>query len=267
MGKPYPSGEIDQLTLDISALQTGKLDNLYAVSTNLGNVYSITLANVESLSDIEGIPIRVKFNTESTGNVSIKVNNFDAVDLMDYFNQHVTNVRQDLIANIVYCIPSTGSPNFQLLGKGGEGNATAGDIIKDKTATTSLGFITGTATIQSLGGKYYASGTGTVDENGIATVENLSFQPSKSIITIYESGSSYYDYIMLDTPIGSWFSCIWDDVGSVTNDAPVMRSGEIVTYNSSGFSCQITEADTQSGGNIPATQYAGATFNYIAIGQ
>lgn len=205
MGKPYPSGEIDQLTLDISALQTGKLDNLYAVSTNLGNVYSITLANVESLSDIEGIPIRVKFNTESTGNVSIKVNNFDAVDLMDYFNQHVTNVRQDLIANIVYCIPSTGSPNFQLLGKGGEGNATAGDIIKDKTATTSLGFITGTATIESLGGKKYASGTGTFDSIGHASITTLNFTPSTVIMCIpnYRGNAGTY-WLDIHSPIISY---------------------------------------------------------------
>lgn len=266
MGKPYPSDEIDQLILDISELQTKKLDNRYVESTNIDNIYSITVSNIESLNDIEGIPIPVKFSAASTGNVSIKVNNFGAVDLMDYFNQHVTNVRQDLIANIIYCIPSSGSPNFQLLGKGGEGTATADKILAPYTATTSLGFITGTATIQSLGGKYYASGTGTVDENGIATVENLGFQPSKSIITIPRSGSTYYDYIMLDTPIGSWFSCIWNDTGTVSNYAPVMRSGEIVTYNSSGFSYQITEADSQSGDNIPATQYAGATFNYIAIG-
>ncbi len=144
MGKPYPSDEIDRLILDISELKTKKLDNRYTESTNVGNIYSITVSNIESLNDIEGIPIPVKFSATSTGNVSIKVNNFDAVDLMDYFNQHVTNVRQDLIANIVYCIPTSGSSNFQLLGKGGGGDAVAANLLSGKKATVDAGPITGT---------------------------------------------------------------------------------------------------------------------------
>ena len=352
MGKPYPSSDIDQLHLDVNTLngtvsnlntdvinlQNSKLDDIFSTASDSNNVYSIALSGVTSLSSIENKPIRVRFNAASTGNVQIKVNSLTAVDLVDYFGNHVTNVRQDLIANIVYCIPQSGNPNFQLLGKGGGGNAIASDLLYSKTATTDAGQITGTMpnngsvggtitsqggsiyipagytsggvvtaslsgggsvggtittqggtvtipagytsggtvtaefanliasnvkngvdiggiignlTIESLGGKRTAQGTGTIDASSVATIANLDFRPSTVILVT--TGTSRI-YIVLYCPICAMYTSNW--YGG-TGEPIMTTSGAVITLNDNGF---VHTVQTTAGGAITNTD-----FKYFAV--
>lgn len=109
------------------------------LTTNIGNNYSVTVPKLTILTD--GYPITVKFNATSTGAITINTNNLGAKSVVDYFGKPITNVRAKLIANLRY---ESTTGNFQLLGKGGGGNATSSDLRKDKTATVDSGSITGT---------------------------------------------------------------------------------------------------------------------------
>lgn len=258
-----------------------------ATTTNSGNAYSVTIPNVSSLSDM--LEIRVKFNSASSGAITLNVNGLGTKNVVDYFGNAVTNVRQYLIANLCY-EASTG--NFILLGKGGGGTATAshvlagdtftnnsggnipgtmvnnssqvnalsvgsngtnkyfripngaylqntgsgspeivasatqidsniitgniksgvsicgvsgkssvvdtadatagvGDIVSGKTAYVNGNKVNGSASIESLGGKRYASGTAKADSNGGFTVTGLPFKP-KTIVFYGASDTGYY---------------------------------------------------------------------------
>lgn len=110
----------------------------YAVTTNSGNAYSVTIPNLTALTD--GLVIRVKFNAASTGAISVNANSLGIKNVVDYFGNAVTNVRANLPAQLCY---ESSSGNFILLGKGGGGNATANDLRTGKTATTDTGPING----------------------------------------------------------------------------------------------------------------------------
>jgi hypothetical protein len=107
-------------------------------TTNSGNAYALTVPNLTSLSD--GYALKVKFNAASTGNITVNPNSLGAKDVVDYFGNKVNNVRKDLIANLIY---DATNGNFQLLGKGGGGNLTSGDLLINKTATGNNGLVTG----------------------------------------------------------------------------------------------------------------------------
>lgn len=108
-------------------------------TTNNDNIYSISSLDIDTLTD--GYPILVRFNTDSTGDISLKVNGSDSYDVIDYFNNKVSNVREGLIAHLVF---DASNENFQLLGKGGDGNATSDVLVSPYTATTVAGPVTGT---------------------------------------------------------------------------------------------------------------------------
>ena len=128
---------IDERFKSVSSSNSG--DVLYS-TTNIGNNYSVTIPNLTILTD--GYPLRIKFNAASTGSITINPNNQGAINVVDYFGNSVTNVRKDLIANLVY--DATNS-NFQLLGKGGGGNLVAEDLLFGKTATGNSGLVVGSA--------------------------------------------------------------------------------------------------------------------------
>jgi hypothetical protein len=116
------------------------IDNLFKLypTTNSGNVYSITASD---FTFKDGYPLRVKFNAASTGTTSLKINANTAKPIKDYFGNNVSNIRQNLIANLAY---ESSSDSFILQGKGGDGNATAPVIVAPYTATTAAGPVTGT---------------------------------------------------------------------------------------------------------------------------
>lgn len=129
-------------------------------TTNSGNAYSVTVANLTSLTD--GYPLKVKFNAASTGAITVNPNSLGAKDVVDYFGNKVNNVRKDLIANLIY---DAANGNFQLLGKGGGGDATAAQLLLGKKATVDSGPIVGTLDLTNLVTGNIKSG---VTINGVA---------------------------------------------------------------------------------------------------
>jgi len=113
------------------------------LTTNIGNNYSVAISNLTTFTD--GYPLTVKFNAASTGPITINTKG-----VVDYFGKPVTNVRENLIANLRY---ESNAGNFILLGKGGGGNALPSQILKDATCTTDNGPIVGI--IPSKGAQIY----------------------------------------------------------------------------------------------------------------
>ncbi|APM40536.1 hypothetical protein [Clostridium kluyveri] len=121
-------------------------------TTNSGNAYTLTAPTGFTLQD--GQLLVVKFNAASTGAITVNVGGTGAKAVKDYFGNDVTNVRANLPANLVY---ESSSDSFILQGKGGGGNAVAGDLLSGKTATVDAGQITGT--IPSKSAQTYTPGT------------------------------------------------------------------------------------------------------------
>lgn len=107
--------------------------NVY-LTTHVGNAYSVTVDGLTALTD--GYPLCIKFDSASTEAITVNPNSLGAKSVVDYFGNPVTNVRENLIANLRY---ESISDSFTLLGKGGGGTAVAGDVRKDKTYTSNAG--------------------------------------------------------------------------------------------------------------------------------
>lgn len=117
------------------------IDNTLYPTTNIDNNYSVTVPNLTALTD--GYPLKIKFNIASTGVITVNPSTLGAKAVVDYFGNPVTNVRKDLIANLVY---DATNGNFQLLGKGGGGDLVAADLLYGKKATGNDGPVVGTMT-------------------------------------------------------------------------------------------------------------------------
>lgn len=116
------------------------IDNKFKIytTTNSGNTYTITSSDIDTLED--GYPITVRFNEDSTGDISLIVNNSNAHDVVDYFNNKISNVRDGLVAKLVF---DANNSNFQLLGKGGEGNLTSDKLLIGYYGTGNDGVVHG----------------------------------------------------------------------------------------------------------------------------
>lgn len=168
------------------------IDNKFKVypTTNSGNVYSVTVSDLTTLTD--GYPITVKFNEASTGAISIKVNSSPtAIAIVDYFGNSVTNVRKNLIANLRY---EATSANFQLQGKGGGGNATASQLLLGAKATVDSGPILGALDLSNLVSGNLRSGV--TISNGLTSITGKSsvVDTSDALATAVQilSGASAY---------------------------------------------------------------------------
>ena len=136
---------------DDKAYADNKILNL-GITTNSSNAYSVSAPTGFTLQD--GQLLVVKFNAASSGAITINVGGTGAKSVKDYFGNSITNVRANLPANLVY---ESSSDSFILLGKGGGGNAVAGDLLSGKTATVDAGQITGTIPLKSA--QTYTPGT------------------------------------------------------------------------------------------------------------
>lgn len=155
------------------------IDNKFKIypTTNNGNVYTITSTDIDSLTD--GYPLKVRFNADSTGNSTLIVNNSSAMDIVDYFGNKVSNIRKDLIANVIYDAKNS---NFQLLGKGGGGDADPSQVLSGKKATVDSGQIVGimpergniSATLNA--GQSYTIAEGHHGGGGTVTANSLASQ-------------------------------------------------------------------------------------------
>lgn len=146
---PAVGDNMDILDLELKKISDGNA-TIYP-TTNIGNRY---FATIPSFALQEGFPFALKFNAPSSGNITININNGGDKNVYDYFNNRVNNVRTNLIANFRYDSVNT---NFQLLGKGGGGNALPSQILLGATATVDSGPIVGT--IPSKGTQIYTPGT------------------------------------------------------------------------------------------------------------
>ena len=163
------------------------IDNIFKLytTTNVDNVYSVTVSNITTL--IDGYPLAIKFNAPSTRAITLKVNTLAAKSIVDYFGNPVTNVRQNLIVNLRY---EATSGTFILSGKGGGGNVLSSQVLINKTYTSDLG-----------------PGIGTMSDNGTLTI--TSTKDPIAIAPGYYSGGTinspqeYIDDKQLDDMYGS----------------------------------------------------------------
>lgn len=185
----------------------------YAVATGGANTYAVTL-NPAPTSYVDGMGVVVKINIASTGASTLNVNNLGAKSIKDSLGNAITS--GGLKANTPYTMRyESTSGSFIVQGKGGGGNAVAGDLLSGKTATVDSGQITGTLaltgtatasdvvngktfyntdakikltgthvepTIDSLGGTRYATGTSATSGSSIASISGLTFKPRTVIV-------------------------------------------------------------------------------------
>jgi hypothetical protein len=110
------------------------------VTTNVGNVYSATVAGITSYTDF--LPLCVKFNATSTAAITLNLNNLGAKAVVDNNGNAITNVKANSIYNLRY---NTTNGNFQLLGKGGDyGTAGSTQTLEGYTVGTTNGIVDGT---------------------------------------------------------------------------------------------------------------------------
>jgi len=203
----------------------------YNITTNNGNNYSVSIPNITKYMD--GMQIKVKFNAASSGPITINVNNLGAKNVVDYFGNPVTNVRANLIANLVY---ESNSENFILLGKGGGGTAQASDIYVGQTATTDAGFIIGT--------NPYKIGATIRDSN-----LKLVLSSGAEIWSLTDVGDAYG--IAVDSS-GNVYVTYYNNAGSKTVRKLNSSGAEIWSLTDVGNACGIA---VDSSGNVYVTYY------------
>jgi len=222
------------------------IDNFLRVytTTNSGNAYSVTVSSLTTLTD--GYPITVKFNAASTGAITVNPTGLGAKNVVDYFGNPVTNVGLNLIANLRY---NATNSNFQLLGKGGGGNATAAQLALGAKATVDSGPIVGTmpingalGTVLAINGSYTIPAgitTGGVVTQSIATKGAATITPGTSNQTI--AANQYLT-----------------DVQTVLGDADLIQSNIISTANI--FNVQGNATIESLGGR----QYLSGSFSHTS---
>lgn len=154
-------------------------------TTNSENTYTITSADITTLTD--GYPILARFNANSTGEISLIINGSSAHDVVDYFGNKIKNVRNGLIAKLIW---DESNSNFQLQGKGGGGDATEDQVLSGKKVTVDSGPIVGTLDLTNLVTGNIKSG---ITINGIAGKSTV-VDTSDALATATQllSGSSMY---------------------------------------------------------------------------
>lgn len=111
----------------------------YGITTNSGNVYSITLG-LTSLDD--GQTIKIKCNADSTGNVTLNSDDLGSKNVVKSSGTSVTNWKANGIYTVVY---NATTGNFIQQGEGGDyGNATPNKVLKGYTIGTENGLEIGT---------------------------------------------------------------------------------------------------------------------------
>ena len=164
----------------------------FVTASNSGNTYSIQIDDLDYLED--GQAIMVKFNAASTGAISVSVNGGTAKSVVDYFGNAVTNIRAGLIAHLVY---SADDSNFQLQGKGGDGDALITDIRQGKKATTREGLITGVLPVQATAAQEVVPGTSDIVKpagiyDGDITIKSIEAKAGDNELIILDNHPVYY---------------------------------------------------------------------------
>lgn len=192
--------KLDDLVMpeDMNRIEQGILDNdklLYLIKTifpaiSSSNVFTVTISSgiISSMSDLIGVPLKIKANADSSSAVSLQINSFGAYSLKKSNGNDVTNLK----ANGIYTVVWNGV-NFQLLGEGGEyGTATPTEVLKGYTIGTEEGIKTGTL---ELTGNATAADTlaGKTFYNTNAKVKETGTMPNQGAVshTLTNQGASY----------------------------------------------------------------------------
>jgi hypothetical protein len=121
-------------------------DRIYYCGTTSGtNTYTATNSKITAYTD--GLTVRIKIGTASTGASTLNINGLGAKTILDTLGNAITS--GGLKAGLPYHLCYNGT-NFIVLGKGGGGDATAAQIILGKKATVDSGQIVGTLDLTNL---------------------------------------------------------------------------------------------------------------------
>ncbi|MFT8351526.1 hypothetical protein [Clostridium saccharoperbutylacetonicum] len=114
-------------------------DRIYYCGATTGtNAYVVTNSDIIAYKD--GLTVRIKIGTASTGASTLNINGLGAKAILDTLGNPITS--GGLKAGLPYQLCYNGT-NFIVLGKGGGGNLNSGDLLINKTATGDNGPITG----------------------------------------------------------------------------------------------------------------------------
>ena len=141
-------------------------------------------------------------------------------------------------------------------------NATAKDIIKGKTAWVNGSKITGTATIQSSGGKNFYNNTidVTIPANSTTFNVNIGFKPTTVILRILTtSGTQADNWIHARSTDITWFTHAWVEYRS-SSSSSYTPTTQIDSLTNTGFVYRVQ----QSGGSYSTDK--SYKFQIFAIG-
>ncbi len=132
---------VDTVQTNLNTHAADRLNHIpYAVATGTANTYAVTLSPAPT-AYADGMAVCVKINVASTGASTVNVNGLGAKTILDSLGNAIT--AGGLKAATPYTLRYNGT-NFIVQGKGGGGNAAAGDLLSGKTATVDGGPIVGT---------------------------------------------------------------------------------------------------------------------------
>ena len=190
-GLQKPEKMIDNVDIDVINGNMDVVDKglvLYlGITSGTANAYTVVSEDIKNLA--EGAAVCVKFHAAASSASSLNINGWGAKAIKKTGGADVTNLKASM-----YTLRYDGT-NFILQGEGASGNATASDLLLNKTATTDAGDITGVmpnngAVNQSLSinGTYnipagYHNGSGKVTQS-VPTKSAATYTPSTSDQTI-----------------------------------------------------------------------------------
>lgn len=159
----------DSIAAVAQDITTHKADlaHVHWIGTATGtNTLTATYEAITALKN--GLGVAFLNTTSSTLATTLNINGLGAIPILKADGNPVTNLKANGIYTLRYA-----NGNFILQGEGGEyGTATASDVLKGKTFGTENGLVEGLATIASLGGKRWASGSDLV-----ASIDKINFKP------------------------------------------------------------------------------------------
>lgn len=129
----------DKMKVFDTSLYDMEKDRIYYCGTTSGtNTYVVTNSEITAYKD--GLTVRVKIGTASTGTSTLNINGFGAKPILDTLGNAITS--GGLKAGLPYQLCFNGT-NFIVLGKGGGGDALASQLLINKKATVDTGPIVG----------------------------------------------------------------------------------------------------------------------------
>jgi hypothetical protein len=200
-------GMTNEINTNLSSHLTDYVRNPgYAVTTGGTTAYVVSTTPAPT-SYIDGMGISVKINVASTGATTLNWNGLGAKPIYDSLGNAVTN----LLLNTTYSLKyESVNGRFIVLGKGGGGNAGAGDLLIGKTATVDTGQITGALALTGTAGvgdvasgktfyntdaktiqtgigasaKRYATGPVTSNSGTLTFTTNAGVTPARNYVTV-----------------------------------------------------------------------------------